>query len=110
MSDKPVPRTVSEAERFAAKHRVSGIRVHHVQDGVDTAHTEVELVTFEGKKVRWLDSTFRSVFDLRLSWATIAEPKPGICEAVEAREKYEKANAAELATYKRLKAKYEATP
>lgn len=104
-----VPRPVSDAERFAAKNRVCAIRVLHLQDGADTAHTEVELTTFEGKKVQWMDHTFKSVFELRLSWATIAEPKHGIREAVEAREKYEKSNAAELATYRRLKAKYEQT-
>lgn len=103
---KPIPRPVSDAERWIAKHGVCAIRVHHVQTGVDTSATEVELTPTSGKPVRWKDSTFNAVAELRLSWATCVQPKHGVREAVEAREKWEKAEARDLAELRRLKAKF----
>jgi hypothetical protein len=81
--------------------------VIYYQTGTDTSDTDVELTTAEGKKVRWKQATFNQVADLRMDHFRVCEPKRGVRERVEAREKYERSNAAELATYRRLKAKYE---
>ena len=104
-----IPATVTPEERWICNNRVDSIRVENRQTGTDTSATYVHLSAGKAKAV-WESSTFNKVARLSLSWATIAEPNYGVRERVEAREKWEKANAAELATYKRLKAKYEATP
>lgn len=105
-AQRDIPRPVSAAERWIAKHAVCGLRVHHVQTGVDTSETEVELIPSSGKPVRWKADTFREVARLELSWATCVEPKYGVREAVEAREKWEAAEARDLAELRRLKAKF----
>lgn len=102
-----MPPDVSAKERWIVRHRVDAIRVEHRQTGADTAETYVHLSA--GKvTVCWEDTDFRKVARLDLSWATVVSPNYGVAERVEAREKWEKANARELAEYKRLKAKFEA--
>lgn len=105
-----VPEPVSDEERWIVKNRVVAIRVENRMTGVDTADTYVTMTTFEGKKATWRDTTFNKLARLRLSWPNLCEPNYGLREKVEAREKWEKANAAELATYRRLQAKYGNTP
>lgn len=100
------PREVSEQERWIAKNRVVGVSVEYVQTGTDTAATYVTLTPDHGKPVRWLDSTFRQVARLTLGHASLAEPNYGIADAVKARESFERANANDLATYRRLQAKF----
>lgn len=107
MSTNTIPPDVSAQERWIVHHRVDAIRVEHRQTGTDTAETYVHLSA--GKvTVCWGDTDFRKVARLDLSWATVVSPAYGVTERVEAREKWEKANARELAEYKRLKAKFEA--
>lgn len=105
MNEK-IPDPVSEQERWIVHHRPDSIRVEYRQTGADTAETYVHLSERE-QTVCWLDRTFRAVADLDLSHASIAKPEYGVRERVLDREKYEKNNAAELATYRRLKAKFE---
>lgn len=100
-----IPEPVSEQEKWVVHHFVDSIRVEYRQTGTDTAETYVHLTS--GKdKVCWHESTFKRVAEVELSYSTIVKPKYGLREKVEAREKWEKANAAELATYRRLKEKY----
>ena len=107
MSEKTIPQDVTAEERWIVKNRVQAIRVEYRQTGTDTADTFVHLTPSEGKPVCWKDSTFRKVARLELGYATVVEPHYGVRDRVEAREKWEKANARELAEYRRLKAKFE---
>lgn len=106
MTEETIPRSVTDRERWIARHQVEAIRVEYRQTGADTAETYVHLTSKSGGKVCWLDSSFRSVATLELSWATCVRAHPGIREAVEAREEWEKRNRRELAEYERLKAKF----
>lgn len=105
MDDK-IPEPVSQEAQWIVHNRVDTVRVEYRQTGTDTAETYVHLKA-GSKEVCWHDSTFKKVARLELSSSTLVEPVYGLRDKVEAREKWEKANAAELATYHRLKAKYE---
>lgn len=109
MADEKIPAAVTDEEKWIAHHRVDSIRVESRQTGVDTAETYVHLTAGSVTAV-WRSSTFNKVAKLSLSWASIAEPAYGVRERVEAREKWEKANARELSEYKRLKSKFEGEP
>ncbi len=106
MTDDRIPAAVTENERWIVRHSVCAIKVEHVQTGTDTSQTYVVLTPIEGKSVRWTDVEFRKVACLKLDWIRCVEPNFGVREKVEAREKWEKANARELSEYKRLKAKF----
>lgn len=106
MNIERIPDPVTEQERWIAKHRVDSIRVEYRQTGTDTAETFVTLT--DGKeKVTWVGSTFRKVARLELGYNTLATANYGVAERVAARDKWEEANARELAEYKRLRAKFE---
>src|SRR6185503_15553512 len=99
MMDDKIPRPVTAQERWIAKHFVDTVHVENRQIGVDTAETYVHL-TAGKEKVVWQASIFNQVAELNLGWNTCVCAKYGIREKVEAREKYEKNNSSELATYK----------
>lgn len=101
------PADASKQERWIAKNRVISIRAEYRQTGADTAESYVHLTPSSGEAVCWLESTFRKVARLEFGTGTVAAPAYGVRERVEAREKWEKANAQELADYQRLKAKFE---
>jgi hypothetical protein len=101
------PVDVTEQERWIVHNRVQSIRVEYRQTGTDTAETYLHLKTADGKGVCWCEATFRKVARLEIGTATCVEPAFGVRERVKAREEWEKANARELADYKRLKAKFE---
>ena len=105
MSEKN-PKRVSDEARWICSHRVIGVSIEYVQTGTDTAETYLTLTPESGNKVRWLDRTFSKVATLELDHYRLVKPKYGVREEVEAWDKYEKANAAELAEYERLRAKY----
>lgn len=106
MTDK-VPPPVNEQEKWIVTNIVTAIRVEYRMTGCDTADTYVHLADWNGKTVCWRDTTFKAVARLSLGYNSICEPVYGLREKVEARLKWEKSNQAELATYRRLKAKYE---
>lgn len=101
------PREVADEERWIVKNAVTAIRVEYRQTGVDTAETYLHLTPHQGKPVCWKASTFNRVARLELTHFECVRPLYGVREAVEAREKWEKANARELSEYRRLKAKFE---
>jgi hypothetical protein len=102
------PPDVTAQERWIVKNAVVAVRVEYRQTGTDTAETYLHLTPSDGKAaVCWLASTFRKFARLELGHCTVAVPIYGLREKVEAREKWEQANARELADYKRLKAKFE---
>lgn len=106
--EEKIPAPVTPEERWIVHNRVDSVRVEYRQTGTDTAETYVHL-TAGDRTVCWRDTTFKKVARLELSWATLVEPVYGLREKVEARDKWEKANAKELAEYQRLKLKYGAT-
>lgn len=106
MADK-VPPDVTTQERWIVENAVVAVRAEYRQTGTDTAETYLHLTPSEGKAVCWLDSTFRKVARLEIGTYTVAAPNYGLREKVEARDKWEKANARELADYRRLKAKFD---
>ena len=106
MTEEIIPRPVTDRERWIAKHLVEAIRVEFRQTGTDATETYLHLTSKSGGKVCWLDSTFDSVATLELNWNSCVRAKPGIREAVEAREAWEKTNHRELAECERLKAKF----
>lgn len=109
--EKDVPAPYTPAELWLVKNRVCAIRASYTMTGADTADYYIELESFNGNKVKWKDSTFNKVATLRLCGTDLVELKYGVLDRVKKRLAYEEANAAELATYERLKAKYEgATP
>ena len=92
---------------------ISGIRVEVVPTGVDTSKTVWHLEFSNGSKST-VDATgeFAELLDFYPSsevpsWRAIASLKTRYRAMCEAREKWEKANDRELATYRRLKAKFE---
>lgn len=108
MSDIPEP--VNDQERWIVKNTVVAVRTYFKFTSEDAADDYIELTSSDGKKVNWLQSTFHQVATLRLSGPQLTEPKYGLREKVNAREKWEKNNAAELATYRRLHKKYGTGP
>lgn len=106
MSTERIPDSVTEQERWIVKHRVDTVKVEYRQTGTDTAETYVTLIAGK-EKVTWLDKNFNKVAQLQLGYNTVVSPRYGVRERVEARDKWEKANARELAEFKRLKAKFE---
>lgn len=107
MNDDKIPPPVSDVERWIVGHRVTAVKTSYKMTSEDTADDYITLSDDAGNEVKWLQSTFHSVATLRLSGSSLCEPKYGLREKVAARDKYEKANAADLATFKRLKAKFE---
>lgn len=106
MSKERIPDPVTDQERWIARHYVDTVKVEYRQTGTDTAETYVTLIA--GKdKVTWRDSTFNKVAQLQLGYNTVVSPRYGVRERVEARDNWEKANARELAEFKRLWAKFE---
>jgi hypothetical protein len=92
---------------------IKGIRVDLVPTGVDTSKTVWHLELSDGSKSTLdVESAFTSVLDIWPSpavpsWRAIASLKRDLRKMCEDREKWEKAHDRELATYRRLKAKFE---
>lgn len=105
--DKEAPAPYTPAELWLTQHQVVAVRTSYKMTSEDTCDNYVELESFHGEKVKWLQSTFNKVATLRVGGTNLAELRLGIRDRVEKRLKWEKANAAELATFKRLKAKFE---
>lgn len=87
---------------------ITEIKVSYRQTGTDTAETFVK-ITGSGGKVEGLWTTWNPYLRLRIDYNTIAEVVPHMQAEVEAWKDFEKKNAAELATYNRLKKKFETT-
>lgn len=102
-----IPLPVSSVERWIVEHRVVSVKTSFKMTSADTADDYITLTDFDGVEVTWLQSTFNSVATLRLNGLSLCEPKYGLREKVAARDKYERDNSEDLATYKRLKKKFE---
>lgn len=86
---------------------IRGIIIDYRQTGTDTAETFCEILGYEKRKVSGLWGSYSPYLDIRVDWATVARVQDRHVKAVEAWNKFEKTNQTELATYKRLKAKFE---
>lgn len=104
-----IPRAVSPYEVWIAKHNVDTVNVFYRMTSEDTADN---FFTLSSGKDRLTigDGEFRKIADLQATWPNLVKLKYGIREAVEAREKYDRNNSAELATYRRLRRKYKDLP
>lgn len=92
---------------LAALGTIRGIIIDYRQTGTDTAETYCEILGNGKGKVTGLWRTFSPFLDVRVDWASVARVSEKYVREIEEWRKFEKANAAELATFKRLKAKFE---
>lgn len=105
--DKPIKPCV--AAFMLHKHgSVRKMEVDYRMTSEDTSDDMLKIVYADGTKATLNHSAdFYSVARWVGHWPALFELKPEIAAQVDAFQKWERANAAELATYKRLKAKYE---
>jgi hypothetical protein len=107
----PAP-TARVAWLFKHGGEIVGVRVDYVMTSVDTSKTIWHLELSDGHKETVDQDALAGIvqfyphYDVP-SHRAIAVLKRELRAQCEAREKWEKANARELAEYKRLKAKYE---
>lgn len=96
-----------ELKKWLCRNTVKGLILHHYQVGVDTSDTDWELIPVEGKPMRVKANSVKPLVEIRPDWIRIMSLHSRFVNEVVEYEKFKKANAAELATYKRLKAKFE---
>lgn len=106
------PPKYTEREAWLVDNRVAGIKTSYEMTGADTEQDYVTLTSMSGKSVRWKVDEFRAIARLATghisSTSSLVEPvEYGLRERVVARRAWENKNAEELATYRRLKAKFE---
>lgn len=111
MANEKIPPPYTEQEAWLVDHRVCCIRTSYKMTGADTAQDYVTLESLSGDKVTWQVETFRKLAKLTnfiSSTSSLAEPlEYRLRERIEARRLWEKKESADLAAYKRLKAKFE---
>jgi hypothetical protein len=118
MTEQAAPPLPPERAQWLYKHgaEIKSIAVDYVPTGVDTAKTVWHLEFHTGhKETIDLEGSLSDLLDFYPShevatWRAIASLKKRFVAMCEARAKWEKSNAAELAAYKRLKAKFEGSP
>lgn len=96
-----------ELKKWLCKNGIKGLILHYYQTGTETSQTDWELIPLEGKSRRVPAESVRGLVELRPDWVRILSPHSKVIKEIEEYDKFAKANAAELATYKRLKAKFE---
>jgi len=96
-----------ELKKWLYQNTVKGLILHHYQVGVDTSDTDWELIPANGKPKRVKARSVIQLVDLRPDWIRLVVLRDSFRKEVEDYDKFAKSNAAELATYKRLKAKFE---
>lgn len=109
-----LPPAYTEREAWLIDNRVAGIKTSYEMTSADTAQDYVTLTSTSGKSVRWKVEEFRAIARLTTGYisstSSLVEPVDyGLRDRVATRREWEKANADDLATYKRLKAKFEGT-
>ena len=104
----PPPRP-TDLEIWLVNNIVSGVDVQHVQTGDDTSETYVVLRTGERSKnkQRVLRSTLMPLIDYHIDWVAALRPTSETVRRVEEWKSWAKRYAAELATYERLRKKFE---
>lgn len=106
-AEDKAPPDVTAQEKWIVSNHVEAIRISYTMTSSDTSANYIHLKSHTGEEVKWLDSTFRKVARLDLSHNSLVAPQHGVVDRVKARLEYERKHAAELATYRRLKAKFE---
>lgn len=96
-----------ELKKWLCKNTVTGLVLHYYQTGTESSQTDWELIPLEGKPKRVPAESICGLVELRPDWIRVMHPHDRVIKEVEEYERFTKANAAELATYKRLKAKFE---
>lgn len=91
--------------RLHALGWIHGLHIEQRQTGTDTADTFVKITGSNGK-ASGLWSTYEQHLDLTPDHNSICSLRRSDAEHVEAWERFERANAADLAEYKRLRAKF----
>lgn len=86
---------------------IRGIIIDYKQTGTDTADTFCEILGYEKRKITGLWHTYKQFLDVRVDFAAVARVQDRYVKDAENWKKFEKTNKTELATYKRLKAKFE---
>jgi hypothetical protein len=84
---------------------IHGLHIEQRQTGADTADTFVEITGSNGKE-SGLWKTYKQHLDLTPGYNSVCCLRRSDAEHVEAWKRFERENAAELAEYKRLRAKF----
>jgi hypothetical protein len=92
--------------KLASLGWIHGIHIEQHQTGTDTADTFCKITGSNGT-ASGLWSEYAQFLNVRPGHCYIAELKDDVRKQVEEWNEYERKNKAELATYKRLKAKFE---
>lgn len=103
-----IPPPVTDDEIWVCTHWVASIHAGRTMTGDDTCEDWIEFRDQDGKHtLRGSAGYLFTLADFKPDPPrSLIEPKRGLREKVEARQKWLKNNNAELATYRRLKAKY----
>jgi hypothetical protein len=86
---------------------IRGIIIDYRQTGNDTAETFCEIIGYENRKISGKWHTYKSFLDVNVDWAAVARVQERYRKEAKAWDEFEEANKTELATYKRLKEKFE---
>lgn len=86
---------------------IRGIVINYHQTGTDTAETYCEILGNGTKNVSGMWRMYSPFLDVQVDWASVARVKGNYRKDYEEWVKFEKANAEDLATYNRLKVKFE---
>ena len=99
--------TQYDLKKWLCENTIVGLRLYYYQTGTESSTTDWALIPIKGKPKRTKAERVRDLVDLTPDWVRVLQVKDSVLEEVEEYKKFAKKEAKDLATYERLKKKFE---
>lgn len=96
-----------EFKKWLCDNTIVGLRLHYYPVGVDTADTDWELTTSSGTTKRVNQNTVQGLVRLDPDWVRVLRATDKVKREVDEYTAFAKKEAKDLATYERLRKKFE---
>lgn len=94
-------------KKWLCENIIVGLHIHYYQTGTESADTDWELITGEGKSKRINANLIKHLVNVKPDWASVLRVNNEIIKEVNEYKIFAKKEAKDLVEYERLKKKFE---